>query len=80
MYWSQIQFYDKWNVWSLEEEISTVISYEMEEVRNCSTSAIRHPSSQSRQSDGELFRANYSNTSVESFIVLYFCILYHNSY
>ena len=43
MYWSQIQFYDKWNVWSLEEEISTVISYEMEEVRNCSTSAIRHP-------------------------------------
>ena len=43
MYWSQIQFYDKWNVWSLEEEISTVISYEMEEVRNCSTPVIRHP-------------------------------------
>ena len=76
MYWSQIQFYDKWNVWSLEEEISTVISYEMEEVRNCSTSAIRHPHNPGR------VMGNCSEQIIQIpplKVSLYF-LLSHNSY
>ena len=70
MYWSQIQFYDKWNVWSLEEEISTVISYEMEEVRNCSTSAIRHPHNPCGVMGNCSYQIIHNNTSVENSIVL----------